>query len=471
VLRCARARLGLGAAMALLVLCACVPASSVGAVTIGSDLSATPTTFEMCFNGCTLRSNIPGRQVTSPIDGVIVRWRLKTKDGSPAGQFVKLRVIHPEGSPGQATGAGTGAPGAVATTAATTTYPTQLVIHAGDFIGVDLPTSSGVGALVSTSGAALDGWATPLLADGGPARSPSASPNLEGLWNADVEADADRDGFGDESQDACPGVAGPINGCPQADLSLTKAVTPNPSPVHGQFSFVVAVRNNGPSDLPAGFATVADTLPPSVTLLSATSPQASCASGNPVRCTVGALAVGATATIAVTVRPNGSGGIPNAATVSYGGDTNAANNTAGALATVLPPPTVSSANVSPKTFRLGSRLPKFSRRTSIGTTIRFKLTQPAKATLTFSQPKTGRRVGRRCVTLTRGNRKKRRCTIPNVRGTLSFNGHSGTNKVRFQGRLTRTRKLKPGRYTLTITATDSAGNRSNAKSTSFTIVR
>jgi hypothetical protein len=51
------------------------------------------------------------------------------------------------------------------------------------------------------------------------------------------------------------------------------------------------------------------------------------------------------------------------------------------------------------------------------------------------------------------------------------NGHAGTNKVRFQGRLSRTKKLQPGRYTLTITAIDSAGNRSNAKTTSFTIVR
>jgi hypothetical protein len=58
-----------------------------------------------------------------------------------------------------------------------------------------------------------------------------------------------------------------------------------------------------------------------------------------------------------------------------------------------------------------------------------------------------------------------------VRGTLAFNAHVGSNKVRFQGRLSRSKKLKPGRYTLTITATDSAGNRSKAKSASFTVVR
>src|SRR5205807_4315585 len=99
-----------------------------------------------------------------------------------------------------------------------------------------------------------------------------------------------------------------------------------------------------------------------------------------------------------------------------------------------------------------SALPKFSRRAHVGTTIRFRLTQPATARLTFSQPKTGRKVRGRCRSLTRANRRKPRCTIPKVRGTLVVNAHAGTNKVRFQGRLSRSKRLKPGRYTLTITA-------------------
>ena len=56
-------------------------------------------------------------------------------------------------------------------------------------------------------------------------------------------------------------------------------------------------------------------------------------------------------------------------------------------------------------------------------------------------------------------------------GTLTFTGHSGTNKVAFQGRISPAKKLKPGRYTLVITATNSAGVRSAPKSLSFTIVK
>ena len=56
-------------------------------------------------------------------------------------------------------------------------------------------------------------------------------------------------------------------------------------------------------------------------------------------------------------------------------------------------------------------------------------------------------------------------------GTLSFMGHNGTNKVVFQGRISRSKKLKPGLYTLIITATNSAGARSTPVTLRFTIVR
>ncbi|MHB8233274.1 MAG: hypothetical protein ACYDHT_01330 [Solirubrobacteraceae bacterium] len=55
------------------------------------------------------------------------------------------------------------------------------------------------------------------------------------------------------------------------------------------------------------------------------------------------------------------------------------------------------------------------------------------------------------------------------RGTLSFKGHAGTNDVAFAGRISHTRQLRPGRYVLTITATNPAGQRSAPVSLSFTI--
>jgi hypothetical protein len=47
----------------------------------------------------------------------------------------------------------------------------------------------------------------------------------------------------------------------------------------------------------------------------------------------------------------------------------------------------------------------------------------------------------------------------------------GLNRVRFQGKLTRTRTLTIGRYRLRVGAVDAAGNRSRTRTTFFTIVR
>jgi len=102
-------------------------------------------------------------------------------------------------------------------------------------------------------------------------------------------------------------------------------------------------------------------------------------------------------------------------------------------------------------WRQGNRLATVSRaKTPIGTTFSFSLNDQATVTFSFT-----RRVSGRTVTA----------------GTLTFTGHDGTNKVVFQGRVSPKKKLKPGRYTLVITAADPAGARSAPRSLSFTIVQ
>ena len=71
---------------------------------------------------------------------------------------------------------------------------------------------------------------------------------------------------------------------------------------------------------------------------------------------------------------------------------------------------------------------------------------------------------------TRKNRTKRRCTRTVVAGTLSFAAHGGTNKVRFDGRLSRHHRLAPATYTLLVGAS-AAGGKSPSRSLRFTIVR
>jgi Ca2+-binding RTX toxin-like protein len=112
---------------------------------------------------------------------------------------MKLRVVRPAGG-NQGTGAGSSATATV-TSPAIATFDTRLPVRSGDNVGIDLLGSATVGARPN-GGAAEAVWVPPL-ADG-QTRSPNFVNNdVENLFNADLEPDADRDGHGDETQDRC----------------------------------------------------------------------------------------------------------------------------------------------------------------------------------------------------------------------------------------------------------------------------
>ncbi len=139
--------------------------------------------------------------------------------------------------------------------------------------------------------------------------------------------------------------------------------------------------------------------------------------------------------------------------------------------TVLP--TVTNASSLHLTWREGNQLATFAKkvRPPVGTTFSFTLNEQAKVSLAFIQQVSGRKVGRNCVAQTGKNRRRRSCKRTLTQGTMSFTGHSGVNKVLFQGRVSSTRKLPLGRYTLYVTATNAAGQRSQRQSLTFTIVK
>src|SRR6185312_14173777 len=82
-------------------------------------------------------------------------------------------------------------------------------------------------------------------------------------------------------------------------------------------------------------------------------------------------------------------------------------------------PTVSSLKLSDRSFLVGSQLATFSRkRTPIGTTISFKLSENATTKFTFSYRTKGFKSGKRCVAhKPRGKKKAKRCT--RVAGTFT----------------------------------------------------
>ena len=135
------------------------------------------------------------------------------------------------------------------------------------------------------------------------------------------------------------------------------------------------------------------------------------------------------------------------------------------------PPRITAAHQSSSRWREGNKLAQISRKKPpIGTT--FSSAQRAgERELCLYSAGSGAQGRPPVVAQTDRNRHKNTCSRTVTAGALSFTGHIGTNKVVFQGRLSASRKLKPGRYTLIIAATNAAGQRSSPASLSFNIVK
>ena len=83
----------------------------------------------------------------------------------------------------------------------------------------------------------------------------------------------------------------------------------------------------------------------------------------------------------------------------------------------------------------------------------------------------GRKDRGACAPKSKRNRTKPKCKRRVTVAALSFNGHVGVNKLRFQGRISRRERLKPRAYVLAINAYNSAGQGSKTVRLPFTIVR
>jgi hypothetical protein len=65
----------------------------------------------------------------------------------------------------------------------------------------------------------------------------------------------------------------------------------------------------------------------------------------------------------------------------------------------------------------------------------------------------------------------KKCTRLRRAGTIAFLGHSGRNAVRFQGRVSKHKTLKPGRYQAKITVSDPTDPVPSTRTLRFTIVQ
>jgi CSLREA domain-containing protein len=161
----------------------------------------------------------------------------------------------------------------------------------------------------------------------------------------------------------------------------------------------------------------------------------------------------------------------NADGTSIGADQTFATTAAGSAGAGFGPRFLS-ASVRPRVFavqRRGAAGRSGRRHPLAGTTFTYSLSERAHVVFTIAQILPGRRVGRMCLAPTRRNRTSRACArLGKARG-FAVDAVAGPNITRFTGRIGG-RALTPGRYQVTLLATDAAGRRSSAKRLTFRVV-
>jgi hypothetical protein len=146
--------------------------------------------------------------------------------------------------------------------------------------------------------------------------------------------------------------------------------------------------------------------------------------------------------------------------------------TSNVVARDLVKPTLGSISVTNKTFVVDPKgaVEKPVASAKKGTTFRYRLSENARVVFLVEKIGKGRKSGKRCVKQTKGNRKKAKCTRYTKVGAFAQSGRAGSNSKAFSGRIG-SKKLSPGKYRVTLTATDPARNKSKVSSVTLTVVR
>jgi hypothetical protein len=195
------------ALLATAVVVVLTPASAEAATTIGSDLGRASDTPGWCVGdgpgeGCTyLQLSLGTADQVIRSDGVITRWATRDARGDltlvvidgPAGQ---RRVV---GRAATVQGSGSGLQ----------TFNVQIPVRAGQRIGIEVGANGAVPFLYLDEQTTGERYRPPLTdTPSAPDPESAVARTYEILYNATLEADADRDGLGDETQDPDRGGAG-----------------------------------------------------------------------------------------------------------------------------------------------------------------------------------------------------------------------------------------------------------------------
>lgn len=169
------------------------------------------------FDALYIQRAVRGASTAAPFDGVVVRWRVLTRNTSDYG----IRVVGPTtGSSFKVLGSSATEHVAFPpspTIGGVTTFQTRLPIPAGGYVGLATASMSQPESVFPSPGSTLaklhDGT------DGAVYNESGAISTQELAYDADIEPDADHDGYGDVTQDSCPNTATVHDGqCPVIDV-------------------------------------------------------------------------------------------------------------------------------------------------------------------------------------------------------------------------------------------------------------
>lgn len=180
---------------------------------VGSDLQeAHSGGGGSAFEPLLVQKTVDGASTALPFDGVVVRWRVLS---SHSDQF-RIRVLGPQGSDLKVLSSSAVESVSVDPSppiGKVTSFATRLPVPAGSYVGLASPTQALAPIALNVSGASASEYHD--APDGAVIAGPGTARAWEVAYDADVEPDADHDGYGDISQDSCPGSATVHDGsCP-----------------------------------------------------------------------------------------------------------------------------------------------------------------------------------------------------------------------------------------------------------------
>ncbi|MGH2851509.1 MAG: IPT/TIG domain-containing protein [Solirubrobacteraceae bacterium] len=120
-------------------------------------------------------------------------------------------------------------------------------------------------------------------------------------------------------------------------------------------------------------------------------------------------------------------------------------------------PTLTDIRQSTGSWIEGSKLPRLGTAGATGgTSFTFVLSEPATVTFAFALELAGRRSHGHCATVRADSTAKPDCEVAVAAGRISLAARSGTNVLHFDGRISKSRRLRPGNYVVAVAAS-SAG--------------